>query len=120
MPLQQSNSQMIIMRKIWFFQIGLEITLIGGTIKKSKLEKGNNLVTISEKNPICEDKIDVFESHHYEISRLNHSLERIAHSDSCENEIIKHKNSNIFGTQFHPEMTNDGKILIEKFCFLKN
>ena len=98
----------------------LNLTL-GGTIKKSNsLQKGNQKVIISKKNALCNDQIKVFESHNYEISSLAEPLECIAYSNSCRNEIIKIKNSNIFGTQFHPEMTNDGKTLIEKFCFLQN
>lgn len=98
----------------------LNLTL-GGTIKKSNsLQKGNQEVIISHKNVLCKDKIEVFESHNYEISKLGDLIECVAHSTSCENEIINVKNSNIFGTQFHPEMTDDGKALIEKFCFLKN
>lgn len=98
----------------------LNLTL-GGTIKKSNsLQKGNQEIIILKKNPLCEEKISVFESHNYEISRLGASLECIAKSNSCKNEIINFKNSKIFGTQFHPEMTDDGKILIEKFCFLQN
>lgn len=98
----------------------LNLTL-GGTIKKSNsLRKGNQEITISQKNALCNDKIEAFESHNYEISRLADSLDCIAFSNSCKNEIIKIKNSNIFGIQFHPEMTIDGKTLIEKFCFLQN
>ena len=97
----------------------LTLTL-GGTIKKSvSPQKGNQKVAITEKNPLCKEKIDAFESHTYEISRLVGSLVSIANSDSCKNEIIRYGNSNIFGTQFHPEMTLDGKNLIEKFCNLK-
>ncbi|MFQ5573582.1 MAG: type 1 glutamine amidotransferase [Nitrosopumilaceae archaeon] len=96
----------------------LNLTL-GGTIKKSiSLQKGNQKVTVSQKNALCKDKIEVFESHNYEISRLADSLECLAHSNSCDNEIVKLSDFNIFGTQFHPEMTNDGKTLIEKFCLL--
>jgi GMP synthase (glutamine-hydrolysing) len=97
----------------------LTLTL-GGTIKKlSSPQDGHQKVTISGKNTLCEGQIEVFESHQYEISRLGEFLDSIAYSDSCPNEIIKVKNSNIFGTQFHPEMTYDGKVLIENF-FLKN
>ncbi len=98
----------------------LNLTL-GGTIKKSNsAQKGNQEVIISKKNVLCKEKIQVFESHNYEISKLGNSIECIAYSDSCSNEIINVKNSNIFGTQFHPEMTDDGKELIAKFCFLQN
>jgi len=93
----------------------LTLTL-GGTIKKSILpQKGCQKVTISKKNPLCVGMIDVFESHQYEISKLGESLQSIAHSESCPHEIIQVKDSNIFGTQFHPEMTSDGKVLIKNF-----
>ena len=96
----------------------LALTL-GGTIKKSdSLQKGNQMVVVTDKNLLCKGKIDVFESHHYEISILPESLESIANSDTCKNEIVRYNNSNIYGTQFHPEMTPDGKDLIEKFCTL--
>ncbi len=98
----------------------LNLTL-GGTIKKSNsLQKGTQEVTVSQKNPLCNDKIEAFESHNYEISQLADTVDCIAYSNSCKNEVIHVKNSSIFGTQFHPEMTTDGKILIEKFCQLQN
>ena len=97
----------------------LTLTL-GGTIKKSNFpSNGTQKISISEKNPLGKEKIDVFESHIYEISRLGDSLVSIANSNSCKNEIIRYGNSNIFGTQFHPEKTLDGKNLIEKFYNLK-
>ncbi len=97
---------------------GAEILTLtmGGTIKKSiSPQKGCQKVTISKKNPLYAGTIDVFESHQYEISKLGELLESIAYSDSSPNEIIKVKDSNIFGTQFHPEMTSSGKVLIENF-----
>jgi len=97
----------------------LTLTL-GGTIKKSNFpQKGTQKISITEKNPLCNEKIDVFESHTYEISRLGDLLVSIGNSNSCKNEIIRYNNSNIFGTQFHPEMTIDGKNLIKKFYNLK-
>ena len=42
----------------------------------------------------------------------------MAESVNCKNEIVKHKELYIFGTQFHPEMTRDGQIMIEKFTKL--
>jgi len=93
----------------------LTLTL-GGTIKKSiSPQKGCQKVTISKKNSLYTGTIDVFESHQYEISKLGESLQSLAYSDSCLHEIIHVKDSNIFGTQFHPEMTSDGKVLIENF-----
>ena len=60
----------------------------------------------------------VLESHSYEISKLGNSLESIANSENCNNEIVKHKELLIYGTQFHPEMTKDGQTIITKFTKL--
>ena len=96
----------------------LALTL-GGTIKRmNSLHRGNEKIQVLDSNPLCDGKITVFESHHFEISKLNNSLVNIASSQKCKNELIHVKKSNIFGTQFHPEMTDDGHKLIEKFVLL--
>ena len=92
---------------------------LGGTIKKmSDIHKGDENVSILKKNPLCNGEILVFESHNYEISKLGNHIIPLGKSKRCENEIIWHKDSNIFGTQFHPEMSPDGHKIIEKFCNL--
>ena len=92
---------------------------MGGTIKKMDiLHRGDEEIEILESNPLCDGKISVFESHHFEISKLNDSLVNIGSSQICKNELIHVKNSKIFGTQFHPEMSEDGHKLIEKFVSL--
>lgn len=92
---------------------------VGGTIKKMELpQKGNNIVHVTKINPLCSNQIEVFESHNYEISSLANSITVVASSESCKNEVIQVRNSNIFGTQFHPEMSKHGKNLIEKFSSL--
>jgi GMP synthase (glutamine-hydrolysing) len=96
----------------------LALTL-GGTIRKKNITiKGNQNITILQKNSLCSGTIMVFESHNYEISRLGNSLIGIANSQNCLYEIIKHKTLNIFGTQFHPEMSSDGQAVIETFVSL--
>lgn len=96
----------------------LALTL-GGTIKKmDSPRKGNHLVNILKKNPLCEQSITVFESHHYMISRLMLPFVTIAESENCNHEIIQYSDNLVFGTQFHPEMSDDGNKIIEKFCFL--
>jgi len=93
----------------------LAITL-GGTIKKSdKHVGGQETVVIEKENEICHGEIDVTESHNYEISQLGSNLHSLASSKSCKYEIVKHNNLNIFGTQFHPEMSNDGQSMIQSF-----
>ena len=96
----------------------LALTL-GGTIKKiSSLQKGNEIITISKENLISSDSLDVFESHWFEISKLPSVLVSLADSKNCKYEIIQYEKKQIFGTQFHPEMTQDGHDLIERFCTL--
>jgi GMP synthase (glutamine-hydrolysing) len=92
---------------------------LGGTIKKiNPPQKGKQSVFVTKPNPLCEGKIDVFQSHSYEISKLNGSLVGIAESDTCKYEIIQHKRLQIYGTQFHPEMSSDGHKLIYAFISL--
>ena len=96
----------------------LALTL-GGTIKKSQfLQKGNETINILKDNLISNDTLNVFESHGYEISKLPDVLIPIAESNNCKYEIIQYEKKFIFGTQFHPEMSQDGHKLIEKFCLL--
>ena len=89
---------------------------LGGTIKKSsKQVKGEETVIVEKKNKICQNEIRVFESHRWGISQLGKELLSLASSKSCKYEIVKHNNLNIFGTQFHPEMSNDGQDMIQSF-----
>ena len=93
----------------------LAITL-GGTIKKSdKHVGGQETIVIEKENEICRGEIDVTESHNYEISQLGNQLHSLASSKSCKYEIVKHNDLNIFGTQFHPEMSSDGQSMIQTF-----
>jgi len=96
----------------------LAITL-GGTIKKSANPvRGEETVVVKNKNEICNGELDVTESHKYEISQLGTELHNLASSKSCKYELVKHNSLNIFGTQFHPEMSNDGQTMIEAFLSL--
>jgi len=96
----------------------LALTL-GGTIRKTlSLEKGNETIKIFKENLISSNSLDVFESHGFEISKLPSVLIPLAESKHCQYEIIQYEKKLIFGTQFHPEMSQDGHDLIEKFCSL--
>ena len=90
---------------------------LGGTIRKSSVIRGEQDIT-SNDNILCEGKNTVFESHSYEISKLGSSLNCLAESKNCKNEIVKHKELAIYGTQFHPEMTTDGQKMIANFANL--
>jgi len=90
---------------------------LGGTIRKSSVIRGEQEID-SNKNSLCYGKKIVFESHSYEISKLGNLLDCLAKSSNCKNEIVKHKELLIYGTQFHPEMTKDGQTMITKFSKL--
>ena len=90
---------------------------LGGTIRKSSVIRGEQEI-ISKNNILCHGKNIIFESHSYEISKLGNSLDCLAESKNCKNEIVKHKELSIYGTQFHPEMTSDGQKMIENFAEL--
>ena len=93
----------------------LALTL-GGTSRKSQsIGKGIHTVNVKTSNPLCHKAIQAYQSHSYEIAKLGIKLENFAISDTCQYEIIKHKTLPIFGTQFHPEMSEDGQLLIESF-----
>ena len=90
---------------------------LGGTIRKSSVIQGQQEI-VSNESDLSDGKETVFESHSYEISKLGNSLDSIAKSENCKNEIVKHKELSIYGTQFHPEMTKDGQTMITKFTKL--
>ena len=97
----------------------LALTL-GGTIKKMTSPRhGLYEIDIKKNNPLCNGKIKGFESHSYMVSKLDSSFTQIAISDDCEFEIFQYNGKNIFGTQFHPEMSDDGKSLLERFSLIK-
>ncbi len=118
------NSKIIIhavnqKKKLLGICCGAEILALalGGTIRKSSVIRGEQEITSNE-NILCEGKNTVFESHSYEISKLGSSLNCLAESKNCKNEIVKHKELAIYGTQFHPEMTADGQKMIANFAKL--
>jgi GMP synthase (glutamine-hydrolysing) len=124
--INQINSQVIKHsiqnnKKLFGICYGAEILALtlGGTIRKSEnSQKGKEKISILQKNVLTNEKINAFESHGFEISKLPDSLISLADSKNCKYEIIQYNGKFIFGTQFHPEMTSDGKALIHKFCLL--
>lgn len=100
---------------------GAEILVLtlGGTIKKMpSLHKGLENISLNQDSPLCQREIEVYESHSYEIAKLPPEMKTLGSSNKCNNEIIQLKNSKIYGVQFHPEMTDDGKTIIHNFLNL--
>ena len=100
---------------------GAEILALafGGALTKLR-EKiyGYNTIYVERANPLTEaqKRVEVFESHIFNISRLPPFFESLAYSKSCDNEIIAHLKSMIYGLQFHPECSNeDGLRILANF-----
>ena len=97
----------------------LALTL-GGTIRKMQVSRqGIHNVDVIKDNPLCTGKINAFESHSYMVAKLDPHFNQIAKSSSCEFEIFQLNNHNIFGTQFHPEMSEDGRALLGRFISIQ-
>ena len=94
----------------------LSLTL-GGTLRSMlKPRRGKETVTFEE-NPLCKAGVrQVFESHRYEIANLGSKLECLGGSAVCKNEFVRVDGKNMFGTQFHPEETDDGQEMLLKFA----
>ena len=100
---------------------GAEILALtfGGTIRKlGGIVKGLHTVNTTKQNSLSEKEIQVYQSHSYEIAKLGTQLQSFASSNTCQHEIIKHHILPIYGTQFHPEMSEDGKKIIQTFVDL--
>lgn len=62
-------------------------------------------------------KMEVWSSHKDEIKSIPNDFEILASSNVCDVESFKHKDKNVYGIQFHPEVhhTPKGSIIFENF-----
>ena len=95
----------------------------GGTIRRmDRADRGAGRVEIVRDSPLCPagSTISVREQHRYEIARLGRrGLESIGRSGRCSNELVRLGRTHVYGAQFHPEMTADGRMLLGRFARLK-
>ena len=62
--------------------------------------------------------VEMMEDHCESIS-VPPQFKLLAISDACVNEAMRHESKNIFGVQFHPEVSgNMGRVLIENFIHI--
>ena len=83
-------------------------------------EYGRTEITVIEKNDIFRGipkNFVAWESHNDEIKRLSPDMKKLASSESCPIQAFKHKDRNIYGIQFHPEVehTEHGQKIFENF-----
>ncbi|MEM2856916.1 MAG: gamma-glutamyl-gamma-aminobutyrate hydrolase family protein [Candidatus Nitrosocaldaceae archaeon] len=89
----------------------------GGLIRR--LEKkvyGMTNVYLDDNILIDKKSIEVFENHQYAISKIPYNFRSIGYTPTNNNEIIT--NGIIYATQFHPELSKDGRDLINQFINL--
>lgn len=95
----------------------IALTLGGSICKMPTHIQGMMVVSVSVPNALIEGKksILVYESHGYSIAKLPVSLKSLASSKYCKHEVFA-GNSKIYGTQFHPEKSeNDGLAIFKNF-----
>ena len=106
------------------FCLGHEILAVAynSRLKKhgQKQDKKEKIVITRKDDPIfegIEDKeIWLQESHTYHISQLSDAFEVLGYSDTCQYEIIKHKERPLYGFQSHPEVSGKkGVQIVENF-----
>ena len=61
--------------------------------------------------------INVWSHHRYVVSHVGSAVRSIARSDGAPNEMIHVLGSNMYGMQFHPEKTVDGKKLLQNWLY---
>ena len=83
-------------------------------------EFGRTLIFVDEEDELfagLPNKFNAWESHNDEIKVLPECIVRLAHSENCTYQAIKHKSKPIYGVQFHPEVehTEHGYRIFENF-----
>jgi len=88
--------------------------LYGSKINKGKLIDKKEAIKIVKKDKIFTniDNNSLFREEHSEYISLPKEFYLLAKSDSCDNEVMKHKTKEIYGTQFHPEVSGEAGIHI--------
>ena len=95
--------------------------VFGGETKSAQIESYAQInLNILKEEGIFEnvgDSLKVWASHKDEVITLPEDFEILANSDKCAIEAMKHKNKEIYGIQFHPEVqhTPRGGEIFENF-----
>jgi GMP synthase (glutamine-hydrolysing) len=99
---------------------GLEIIVLSFGGKLEKLEKkikGKRKIKIVKKDRIFKglgEEFTAYEGHKLRIKEMPRNFEILARSRDCI-EVIKHREREIYGLQFHPEVGFDGQKCLENF-----
>ncbi len=76
-------------------------------IRNAEKEQGEIQIKIVQRDAIFEGLLEVFVGHgnHNDSISLSVAFDLLATSDSCRNQMVKHKLRHLYTTQFHPEVT---------------
>jgi GMP synthase (glutamine-hydrolysing) len=93
----------------------------GGTVGKAATgEFGKTELVLDDPDEIFAGlpaRFTVWESHNDEVKEIGGDLLRLAHSEVCGTEAMRHRSRPIFGVQFHPEVehTEHGEAMFRNF-----
>jgi GMP synthase (glutamine-hydrolysing) len=93
-------------------------SLFGATvIHNEEAESGTCELRIINDDPIFQNIQPEFKilTHHRGSITLPKDFAVLASSKKCKNQIMKHNKRNIYGFQFHPELSDIGEILLNNF-----
>ncbi len=95
-------------------------TLGGKVAKGSSAEYGLGRITVDDEDLLFRGipkEFTAWVSHFDEVKELPEGFLPLAHSETCEIEAMRHKERNIFGCQFHPEVwhTENGEEILKNF-----
>jgi GMP synthase (glutamine-hydrolysing) len=86
-------------------------------------ERGILPVRVIQDDPLLAglpETFDAWQSHYWEVKDLPDGFERLAKSDLCPVQVMRHRERPWYGTQFHPERYEDeypaGARILRNFC----
>jgi len=97
-----------------------------GKIDKGKISEYSRVkIKITEENDIFQGigkEMIVWESHNDEVTEIPENFIKLAYSEICRYEAIKHKEKKIYGVQFHPEVSHTprGSEILKNFIKICN
>ncbi len=96
--------------------------MLGGKVTSAKIsEYGKTGILITNKSPLFKGvsaNTSVWMSHTDSMYELPESFEITSHSHNCPIASFENEERNIYGVQFHPEVTNtvEGFKMLKNFC----
>ena len=101
----------------------LACQVLGAEIRPAqKREYGRALLSITDKSNLfanMPDSTTVWASHGDQVEKLNGRFATLAATETCPHAAVKHRDSNFYGVQFHPEVshTPKGSTILKNFLY---